>query len=106
MSITEQPGIDDAHLMPITLETVDKVMNTVDDVCRENNLDASAMIYMSVQVAAHLLSRGLIFANGPHNRMAMRNKLLEGVTDMVDEALEHIDQSESELEATGVRINQ
>ena len=91
-SLSEASRVD-----AVTLETVDKCMKLVDAVCLENRFDASAMIFASVNVAAHLMARGLFFADGPEARERLRNKMIDQVSEILDSARQHIDQSEREL---------
>ena len=77
----------------------------VDDMCRDNNLDATAMIYMSVHIASHLMARGLFFAAGPEARQNLRNKMMDNVAEILDSARQHIDQSERELNSGIIRPN-
>lgn len=88
---------DPAVVEVITLEAVDRCMNVVDEACRESKFDASAMIYMSVHVASHLVARALFFGDGPVGREMLRNKMLDNVSEILDSARQHIDQSEREL---------
>jgi len=98
MSADNEPVLEDASRVDaVTLETVDKCMGIVDEVCRENGFDASAMIFMSVHVAAHLMARGLFFADGAEGRDRLRNKMMDNVAEILDSARQHIDQSEREL---------
>lgn len=80
-------------------------MEAVDDECRESNFDASAMIYMSVHVAAHLMARGLFFAAGPEARASLKAKMLDNVSEILDSAAQHIDKSERELNSGIIRPN-
>lgn len=100
-SFTTDPSIVDAK----TLETVDKCMSAIDDSCRDNNFDASAMVYMSVHSAAHLMARGLFLADGPQARAMLKDKMLDNVSEILDSALQHIDQSERELNSKIIRPN-
>ncbi len=81
----------------VTLEVVDTCMSVVDEYCKANNFDATAMIFMSVHVAAHLMARGLFFADGPEGRDRLRNKMMDNAAEILDSARQHIDQSEREL---------
>lgn len=91
------PNID-----AVTLETVDKCLDTVDSVCRENNFDVPVMISMSVHVAAHLIARNLLLADGPNAREQLRTNMLNNVSEILDLARQHIDQSERELKQNGI----
>lgn len=91
-SLSEASRVD-----AVTLEVVDTCMNVVDEHCKANNFDATAMIFMSVNVAAHLMARGLFFADGPEARERLRNKMIDQVLEILDSARQHIDQSEREL---------
>lgn len=103
--MSNETNVDTNAVSTVTMETVDKVMSSIDDACRANNFDASAMIYMSVQVAAHLIARGLFFANGPEARGTLKQQMVDNVTEIVDSAVEHIDRSERELHESGIRLN-
>ena len=91
-SLSEASRVD-----TVTLEVVDTCMNVVDEYCKSNNFDATAMIFMSVNVAAHLMARGLFLADGPDARDRLRNKMMDNVAEILDSARQHIDQSEREL---------
>ena len=91
-SLSEASRVD-----TVTLEVVDTCMNVVDEYCKANNFDATAMIFMSVNVAAHLMARGLFLADGPDARDRLRNKMMDNVAEILDSARQHIDQSEREL---------
>lgn len=99
---TKSISTDPAAVEQSTLETVDKCMSIVDNVCRENNFDASAMIFMSINVAAHLMARGMFFADGPNAREQLRTRMLDEVSEILDSARQHIDQSERELNQNGI----
>jgi len=103
MSEDNQSVLEDAaRVESVTLESVDKCMAIVDTVCRENNFDASAMIFMSVNIAAHLMARGLFFADGPDARERLRTNMLNNVSEIIDSARQHIDQSERELKQSRI----
>ena len=103
--MSQEPEERDTAVGTITLEIVDKVMTSIDDTCRTHNLDASAMIYMSVHIASHLIARGLFFANGPEARQTLKAQMLDNVNEIVDSAIKHIDSSELELQQSGIRLN-
>ena len=92
-SVAQDPNLVDAK----TMEVIDLCMMAIDESCRNNSLDASAMIYMSVHLASHLMARGLFFAAGPEARVTLKNKMLDNVSEILDSARQHIDQSEREL---------
>lgn len=81
------------------LATVDSCMSAIDGICKDYKLDASAMIMMSVHVAAHLMARGLFLANGPDAREQLRTRMVDQASEILDAARQHIDQSERELDS-------
>jgi len=80
-------------------------MGIVDEVCRDKNFDASSMIFMSVNIAAHLMARGLFCANGPEARANLKVKMVDNVAEILESAAQHIDQSERELNSKIIRPN-
>ena len=100
-SLTTDPAAVDAKIA----EVVDKCMEAVDNVCNANSFDASAMIFLSTHASAHLMARGLFFATGPEARMALKNKLMENVGEILESAAQHIDKSERELNSGIIRPN-
>ena len=93
----DTPSVDS-----VTPEVIDACMSVVDEYCKVNNFDASAMIFISVQVAANLMARGLFLADGPDAREQMRTNMLNNVSEVLDSARQHIDQSERELNQSGI----
>lgn len=89
----------------VTVEVIDRCMGIVDEVCRDKNFDASAMIFMSVNIAAHLMARGLFCANGPEARANLKVKMVDNVAEILESAAQHIDQSERELSSKIIRPN-
>lgn len=87
------------------LSTIDRCINAVDETCLVNKFDTSAMIYISVNIAAHLLARGLFCANGPEGRANLKVKMIDNVAEILESAAQHIDQSERELNSKIIRPN-
>lgn len=80
-------------------------MGIVDEVCADNKFDASAMIYMSVNISAHLMARGLFCAAGAEARANLKVKMVDNVSEILESAAQHIDQSERELNSGIIRPN-
>lgn len=87
------------------MELVDSCMRLIDQVCLENKFDASAMVYMSVNISAHLMARNLFMGDGPQGRNNLKVKMLDNVSEILDSAAQHIDQSERELNNGIIRPN-
>lgn len=103
MSEDTKPFAADASSVDaVTPMVVDTCMSVIDEYCKEHNFDATAMIFMSVNVAAHLMARGMFFADGPNAREQLRTKMLDNVSEILDSARQHIDQSERELNQNGI----
>lgn len=92
VNISEQKAFDAA-----LFQVVDNTFRIVDEAASQNNLDATNTIFLSTQVASQLFARNLFLADGADNRVAMRNRFIEILSETLDSACEHMDRSEREM---------
>jgi len=101
----ELVSLNEHDLRVAILKTVEGCTSFLDGVVQENKMDAAQMIMVSVNVAAHLMARNILFANGPKGRDDLCKHMLSDAAEIINDARNHVDISERELNNTLIRPN-